>query len=69
MKIGDRVTYDDEGVALTDHRGTIVTPTAEEVAQGLHDEIDSAAVMVQWDDDVRYWEHPSYLVVIEEAGS
>lgn len=74
MKIGDRVTYNDEEVTFTDVLGTIAEPTAEEFAdvekhtrEAMGPEFGD--VFVVWDDGDRFWEHPSYLVVVREAGS
>jgi hypothetical protein len=72
MKIGDKVTYDDESVATTDHVGTVVKPTDEELEESkTFDTVgpQHGDVRVEWADGVRYWEHPSYLVVIQEAGA
>jgi len=71
MKIGDRVTYNDETIG-DGGSGTIVEPTAEELEEAKSYESigpEHGDVRVEWADGVRYWEHPSYLVVIQEAGA
>lgn len=71
MKIGDRVTYD-ESVASPDPVGRVVQPTAEELEEAKEYETigpNHGDIRVAWDDGARYWEHPSYLVLVREAGS
>lgn len=69
MKIGDRVAYAEEPEALgltePDLYGTVAEPTPEEIAQGLHNDIGSDAVMVEWDDGERYFEDPDSLVLLD----
>jgi hypothetical protein len=71
MKIGDRVRYDEQNVALDDIRGTVVEPTELERAQARGPDVVFRAapgdVMVEWDDGERFWEDPASLVVVEEA--
>jgi len=70
MKIGDKVTYAEENVALDDIHGEVVEPTDEERNEAHGGPIDPYSdVMIAWDDGQRYWEDPAELVVIQEAGS
>lgn len=81
MKIGDRVTYNEpvchdvgEEQSLV---GTVVEPTTEDLELARRAYANDAAILgvehgdvvVAWDDGERYWEHPSYLVVVREAGA
>lgn len=73
MKIGDRVTYDDEPEG-TDMLGTVSEPTTEEIAHAKTYEYpvgpEQGDVVVQWDEGgERTWEDPSDLVVIQKAGA
>jgi hypothetical protein len=61
MKIGDRVAYNEENVALDDIHGTVAGPPEGEHQQAEGD------VYVEWDDGEGFWEDPASLVVIEEA--
>jgi hypothetical protein len=63
MKIGDRVAYNEENVALDDIHGTVAEPTEQERIDGMA----VGDVLVDWDDGERFWEDPESLVVIEEA--
>jgi hypothetical protein len=66
VKIGDRVAYAEENVALGDIHGTVAEPTAEERNRSF---ATPNNVMVEWDDGERFWEQPSDLVVMGEVGS